>query len=219
MYVIQTVFIGPLGNLAVESGLTHHPIAHPIVLGLAVPKNALSDREGIAWNDAVGADIAIRVDPLANTTYERYESAMFKYYRGLWSDYPGEMLGIYARKIHVAGRYEMSFLRSRLIGFFSPASAINSGYFYIFFMVATAGGYIFVNRKKNYGSILLVSGLTVAALIDFGQAAAIYPAPSLYYPILIFGLAFSTALFWSALIDKTGILQLIRRRFWSENAR
>ena len=68
VFAIQSLFIGPLSNLEVESGLTHHPIAHPIVLGLSVPSNALSEREGIAWSDIVGQTLAKRVDPLANTT-------------------------------------------------------------------------------------------------------------------------------------------------------
>lgn len=217
MYVIQTIFIGPLSNLDVESGLTHHPIAHPIVLGLSVPTNPLSEREGIFWSDPAGAVLAERVDPLANTTYERYESALFKYYRGLWADHPGEMLGIYARKIHDAGTYEMSFLRSRLIGFLSPASAINSGYFYIVFMVVAALSYILNFRSGSNLMQILVAAITGAALIDFVQAAAIYPRPSLYYPVLIFGLAFSTALIWSVVIYRFNIVDRLQQRILNQS--
>ena len=214
MYAIQIVFIGPLSDLDVESGLTHHPVFHPVVLGLSIPENSLSKREGIGWSDAIGPQLAERVDPLANTTYERYEAALWTYYRGLWRDYPREMVGIYARKIHEAGKSEMSFLRTRLIGFFSPASIINSGYFFAFFIVITAFGYISYHRTENGSVDLLVSAVTGAVLVDFGQAAAIHPRSSLYYPVLIFGLAFATALVWSLVIDRFQIKQRVRKRIW-----
>jgi hypothetical protein len=218
MYVIQIIFVAPLSELEVESGLTHHPVLHPVVLGLSVPENSLSKREGIGWSDVIGQDLAERVDPLANTTYERYEAALWTYYRGLWRDYPGEMLEIYARKIHEAGKFEMYFLRTRLIGFFSPASIINSGYFFGAFMVIAAVAYVSYHRSKNGSVALLVAAVTAAVLIDFGQAAAIYPRRSLYYPMLIFGLGFATVLVWSIVITRFHLVQRVRERIWRADA-
>ena len=211
LFVVQTVFIGPISNLEVESGLSHHPFAYPLVGGLSVPESDLSKREGILWIDSVITALALRVDPAA-TTYQKQESALWKFYWGLWSDHPAEMIVIYARKFHQAGQYEMSFLRTRIVGYLSPASIINSGYFHIAFMVISSLAYLRFHRKRSHTLTILIYAVTGAALVDFAQAAVIVPNAVLYYPVLIFGLAFSTALIWSVAIDRLGIERRVRQR-------
>jgi len=217
VFVAQSIIVGPISNLDVESGMTHHPFAFPLVGAVSVPDNELSQREGIAWDDGAINDLAERVNPSVDT-YEEYESTLWSYYWGLWSDYPGEMFGIYARKVHVAGQYEMYFLRTRIIGLLSPASIINSGYFYVVFMIVAAVVYRLNYRDKNEAMTLLVFAITGAALVDFMQAASLYSAPSLYYPVLIFGLAFSTALIWSVVLDRLHVVERVRRRIGNRNA-
>jgi hypothetical protein len=211
-YLIQTIFIGALDNLDVESGLTHHPFAHPLVLGVAVPKSSFSDSKGIFWRDPIGAILAERVDPLANTNYERYESALFKYYRGLWADHPGEMLGVYARKFHVAGQFEMSIYRKMIIGYVSPGTWFNSGYLLVPFMALTTLLYVLKRRRKNPIITILMTAIIGGILIDFAQAVVIFPDASLNYSVLIFGIAFTTALFWSMIFDQLGITKRLAHR-------
>jgi hypothetical protein len=79
-------------------------IAHPLVLALAVPESPLSRREGIRWDDAVGITLARRSDPTVEYMRAGYDAALMKYYLGLWDRHRGEMLGIYATKLKVAGR-------------------------------------------------------------------------------------------------------------------
>jgi hypothetical protein len=81
----------------------HHPIAHPIVLGLGFPENALAKRENIRWDDTLGLELARRADPHATYLGPRYERALFSYYFDLWRKYPFEMLSIYLSKFNVAG--------------------------------------------------------------------------------------------------------------------
>jgi hypothetical protein len=94
----------------------HHPVAHALVLGLAVPENDLSRREGIAWEDSVGLTLARRIDPQVVYLREGYESALFRYYFRLWAEHPWEMLGIYVEKLRVAGRSMISKLLASAIG-------------------------------------------------------------------------------------------------------
>jgi hypothetical protein len=91
---------------------THHVVAHPLVLGLAVPENALSRAEGIKWDDAVGLTLARRVDPQVRYLRQGYESALFLYYRQLWQRHPREMLGIYLDKLRIAGADMISTVRT-----------------------------------------------------------------------------------------------------------
>ena len=82
----------------------HHPIAHPLVLGLGFPESALAKRENIRWDDSLGLEIARRADPNATYLGPTYERALFSYYFDLWRKYPVEMLGIYLSKFNVAGK-------------------------------------------------------------------------------------------------------------------
>ena len=81
----------------------HHPIAHPLVLGLGFPESPLAKRENIRWDDSLGLEIARRADPDATYLGPTYEPALFSYYLDLWRKYPAEMLGIYLSKFNVAG--------------------------------------------------------------------------------------------------------------------
>jgi hypothetical protein len=89
-------------------------IAHPLVLALAVPENALSRAEGISWDDRVGLTLARRVDPQVAYLHRGYESALFLYYRQLWQRHPREMLGIYFNKLRAAGSDMTARVRAAL---------------------------------------------------------------------------------------------------------
>lgn len=82
---------------------SHHAVAHPLVLSLAIPPSNLSRREGIAWTDSVGAELARRQDQSATYLGPKYDEALMWYYFSLWSRHPSEMSAVYLRKFALAG--------------------------------------------------------------------------------------------------------------------
>jgi hypothetical protein len=100
----SAAYISPISSLSTNYNSPRHPIAHPLVLSLAFPRNALATSQGIEWNDELGLKLAQRVDPEVTYLGPRYEPALFRFYFDLWRQYPREMLGIYAAKFEVAGR-------------------------------------------------------------------------------------------------------------------
>jgi hypothetical protein len=113
------LFVRPL---AIDGGggraYSYHPVAHALVLGLAVPENALSRREGIEWVDEAGLALAHRVDPRVQYLREGYDQALFIYYWRLWRQHPSEMLQIYRLKLQTSGRTMLAKLASSPIAFF-----------------------------------------------------------------------------------------------------
>lgn len=98
------VFISPLRPASLlEPNYTHHVIAHPLVLGLAIPESALSRREGIEWNDPTGLQLARRMVPDAVYLGRGYEEGLILYYLKLWLQYPAEMRQVYRAKFAMAG--------------------------------------------------------------------------------------------------------------------
>src|SRR5262249_44260309 len=77
----------------------YHPIAHPIVLGLALPETPFSHREGIRWDDSVGLELARRMIPEATYLGPLYEKGLWRYYFHLWKEFPRDVLGVYAAKV------------------------------------------------------------------------------------------------------------------------
>ena len=84
---------------AAGSQYVYHTFAHPLVLGLGVPENDFSKREGIAWNDELGIVLARRAMP--DTTYlgATYERALLRYYWTLWREHASEMTRVYLLKL------------------------------------------------------------------------------------------------------------------------
>ncbi len=97
----QALFIWSMPTSGVN--YTYHTIAHPLVLGLAVPRNRLAESEGIEWLDKAGVPLAQRMDPSATYLGPTYEHALFAYYFKLWREHPYEMLDIYRAKAMLAG--------------------------------------------------------------------------------------------------------------------
>jgi hypothetical protein len=102
-FAFQTALIWPLQK-DMRYNYSHHPIWHPIVLGLGVLPNPLADREGIKWDDGAGLERAKQIDP--NVTYlgPTYDLALRSYYFQLWKRYPWEMVGIYSKGIFETSR-------------------------------------------------------------------------------------------------------------------
>lgn len=96
LLIFDFAFMAPLRARGVDS---NHVVAHSLVLGLDNPPNELSRREGIKWDDSMGIVFARKLDPLATYLGPTYEASLFAYYRQLWQNYPGQMIGIYAHKL------------------------------------------------------------------------------------------------------------------------
>ena len=75
-----------------------HTIFHSVVIGLGVPESDLSRREGLTWSDRAAYAAALRTDPKTGYLTRSYETALFNYYSGLWSQYPGDMMHVYWAK-------------------------------------------------------------------------------------------------------------------------
>lgn len=104
--LFDAAFIRPIRVAAAHAtnNYTFHTVAHPLVMGLAVPPTDLSRRERLDWNDSVGLEVARRVDPAVTFLGPTYEAALFTYYFGLWRRYPSEMRHLYWQKVLAAGR-------------------------------------------------------------------------------------------------------------------
>ena len=127
--------------------LARHTIFHSVVIGLGVPESDLSRREELTWSDAAGYAAARRVDPKTGYLTQSYETALFKYYSGLWSRYPREMVHVYWTKACTAGKHMLEILRSRLgrTGrllriVLAPMDLLPNGVWIAFMYVAVAAG-------------------------------------------------------------------------------
>jgi hypothetical protein len=101
--VFSRSFITPLEPGKHLPNYSHHVIAHPLVLGLALPSNPLSVREGIQWDDRIGIYLARQMVPNAVYLGAGYEEGLILYYLRLWMLYPAEMRSVYWQKLELAG--------------------------------------------------------------------------------------------------------------------
>jgi hypothetical protein len=101
IFVFTLLCIRPIERTQPQR-LTIHPILHPVVLSLAVPDNPLARELGLQWNDAVGFDLAHRIQPGVNVLTPEYEAVLRRFYLGLWRTHPREMLTVYRLKLRYA---------------------------------------------------------------------------------------------------------------------
>lgn len=87
----------------VAMGFDHHGIVHPLVLGLAIPNNALAKQYGIIWRDRVGPKLAKEIDPSVKYAQLGYERALLVFYLKLWIYHPRDMVNIYFEKLQFSG--------------------------------------------------------------------------------------------------------------------
>jgi hypothetical protein len=188
---------------AVGSQYVYHTFAHPLVLGLGVPDNDFSKREGIAWNDELGIVLARKAMP--DTTYlgATYERALLQYYWGLWRQHPGEMARVYALKLQsTAGEV---FLSAAGIGsqFFLPErpwrwlDRVTSGP--VLFLLVIAVLVLSMRRYLASGDarMLLLAFVAVAAFSSLVEGFLTYS--------LFVGRVFSPLLFFVCLSALFGV--------------
>lgn len=158
-----------------------HSIAHPLVLALSVPETAFSRELGLRWDDAVGPQIALRIDPSVTYLSRGYHAALMQYYRTLWADQPGRMIGVYQTKFAVAGSDMLHVLRHSpgptgllLALLLAPMDWWSRAVWLVVTEAAIAafGAFLFV-RGRSVAAFALVLLSTAAALLQI-EAGIIY---------------------------------------------
>ena len=205
--LFQGVFIWTLPS-DTNYNYAHHPVAHPLVLSLGVPRNPLAAREGIEWNDGIGLTLARRVDPSANYLGPGYEEALFTYYFRLWRLYPREMVGIYWAKALLAGAHMFTTCQSgpwsglvkhsmKALSFFRNGIGLLG--FSALVLVSTA-----VRAPSRHAGLTLPALLiALIATVSLLQSMVIMPE---FYPTLQNALLFSMTLL--VLLCAQGLIDL-----------
>ena len=210
----QQIAIGPLSDLSEES-LTSHPIAHPIVLGLAVPPNELSKDEGLAWHDGVGFQLAERIEPGSTLKLNDYERVMWGYYFGLWQNRPLDMTRTYLIKADAAGVSQAGHLRSLGIGWISPLSLMPSG---IVLGLVLAGLSVWSLLKKLDDPLqtFLLRVLLASTVAGYAVTWVIHSTYSLYVLESPFSYVLLTVVFWWV-VGNISLRYLLRLRSSQED--
>ena len=150
-FVFQAALIWPLEK-GIPSSYSHHPIWHPIVLGLGITSNPLAEREGIKWEDAAAWQIAKRVDPNATYLGPKYDLALRSYYFQLWKRYPWEMVGIYYKAIFEVSR-TMGF---PLLGKLTQIVIWNGFVWFSILLSIVIGGYFLLSLGPRLAMFTIV---------------------------------------------------------------
>jgi hypothetical protein len=187
---------------------TYHTFAHSLVIGLAVPENSLSRREGIEWNDEVGMKLARRAMPEVTYLGPSYERALLRYYGRLWRRHPGEMARVYFLKLRSAGTEV--FLSAARVGTqfgIPPGPAewlhrVTNGLTLV--ALALIAFVVALRRHMRGGGSrwLIVALLSLAALGALGEAFVMYSIfVTGYYAELLYFLFFLFLLAVQAAVD------------------
>jgi hypothetical protein len=189
------VFVAPLrfsGDPNV-SNYEYHTFAHPLVLGVSVPENDLSRREGIQWNDMVGFALARRTIPNVVYLGPEYETALLRYYKGLWRDHPREMAQIYFQKLRASGTEV--FLSAGVVGaqFALPAAPaqwldrVTNGLVLFGLAIVVFGAALAVHLRGGGNRMLILALLALCALASLVEAFLTYSIfVAIYYSVLLF---------------------------------
>ncbi len=191
--LFKGIFLKPIYDLDYSAtnyvGISYHSWAHPIVLGLSVPENSLSEREGISWSDEKGHEIAKRFDPQVDIRNNPvYEKTLFLYYLKLWLFYPSEMIDIYISKFRYTGYQVINYVnRNTLDGTMSdkvlltaifPMKILPHGYAtLLFFFITATVGILGLLRKFNMGQSFAfgLTALSMAGALLWVESLIIYP--------------------------------------------
>jgi hypothetical protein len=203
------VLVAPLRipDDASVSNYVYHTFAHQLVLGLAVPENDLSRREGIKWDDMVGFALARRAIPDVTYIGPRYEEALLKYYRGLWQRYPRDMVRVYLAKLRSDGD-EVFLSAARIGSAYSIPPAIGeslhkatNGFVLILTALGVWGVGLIRHIRGRGNRLLMVSMVGFAALTSLAEGfvvysifVGIYASILLYFVFLVFFLLIQAAL-------------------------
>jgi hypothetical protein len=191
-------FIAPIERATMGSvNCTHHVIAHPIVLCLAVPPCEFSNKENIKFDDCQGLELARRIDPDVKYLGQLYDRTLFVYYVKLWTLQPAAMLATYSNKFRLAGMGAVKYIdalfpskepHSALMHWLSvPIGLLPSGFAYAGLFLASMALAACGSRFLNTGAWFACFALAGTALLLWFECALLYTvfAPQ-YHAILLF---------------------------------
>jgi hypothetical protein len=201
-------------------GYSYHVIAHPLVLGLATVPNELAAREHLRWNDAVGLDVARRIDPTVQYLAPGYEQALWTYYFRLWRTDFRAMTGIYIKKLATARTSAADFLASNRQGTYWfrkegrwlalaawPALTIASvvGVIGLFLALGAVGAAQPRGLGIDAARGFCLMAISVAGLMNFAESSVILSDVVLgYSSIYLFALLFAGLLVYQSGVDAAG---------------
>lgn len=153
-----------------------HPIAHPLILGLAVPSNEFAKKQGIEWSDSVGLRIALNMDPNVRYLTPKYGTVLLSYYRSLWKNFPKDMLQLYVKKFESVGKnFAIDLMIARSM---YPLGTLN-GLMTIFIQLLLLGLLVKNRNKLSPGIVFGLSSLSLAGMALYLESGIIY---SVYEP-------------------------------------
>jgi hypothetical protein len=204
------VFVAPLRipDDAEVSNYVYHTFAHELVLGLAVPENDLSRREGIQWDDMVGFALARRAIPEVTYLGPRYEEALLKYYRGLWRQHPGDMVRVYVAKLRSDG--DEVFLSAARIGSAYAIPAVigeslhkaTNGFVLVLLALGVCGGSLIRHLAGRGDRLLIFSLVALAALTSLAEGFVTYSIfVGIYASILLYFIFLVSLLLIQSAVD------------------
>lgn len=215
----QVLYYQPIAKLfqdTVHYNRAYHVVGHPLVLGLSIPDNALSQREGIRWDDTAGEALAKTIDPDAGYLNSNYERAMLTYYAKLWIYYPNEMIEIYWKKWKLSVTGVFTFMKQSInttekVGsikkFFvkliiAPMYYIPNGFFYSILFILSSIFFMFKRAHWNLGTRVSFSLFSITAFLIALESTIISPTFYLqYHNALLFIILFLILIFYQCLTD------------------
>jgi hypothetical protein len=218
-YAYLAVFVNPL-RISSDPGVSnyvYHTFAHQLVIGLGVPENEFATREGIKWDDMVGFALAKRAMPKVIYLGPDYEAALLKYYRGLWREHPGEMLGVYAIKARsngvgvfesVAGIGEWYYV-PRVFG--DTLHKITNGFAIMAMVLAAFLAALWQYLKSGQPRVLVMALVSLAALTSLAEGFITFSTfVGIYYSIVLFFMFFLAFVLIQAAADAVAAKALPR---------
>jgi hypothetical protein len=174
----------------------YHSVSHPLVLSLALPTNGFATARGINWDDPIGVGLARQIDPSATFADTSYETALFKFYRQLWRQHPGEMLDVYRAKARLAGPDAIAQLRagsawSPLVrGLMAPYVFLSNGLQFLIVLMVAGVAALWMHLARSWPAGLPLAMICLVAAL--GQAESLVIMPFFYaqhHAPLLLGLA------------------------------
>jgi len=206
--VYVAAFVVPLRNRSV-SNYSYHTFAHPLVLGLGVPENSLSRREGIEWLDDRGQTLARRTVPDATYLGPTYEAALMRYWFGLWRRYPRDMASTYFLKLRSTGTGVFLAAGSIATRYGIPCAVsesierVTNGLVLAVTGLAAFAVFLVLSLKSGSTRLLIVALVSMAALFTFVEGFLTYSIfLGLYFSGLLYFVFFLVFVLIQAGVDR-----------------
>jgi hypothetical protein len=206
-------FVAPLRNHSV-SNYSYHPFAHPLVLGLGVPENDLSRREGIVWLDERGEALARQAVPDATYLGPTYEAALMRYWIGLWRRSPRDMAAAYFVKLRSTGTGVFVGAATIATRYRIPCAIgesierVTNGLVLVVLGLAAFGVSFMRHLATGNHRLLIVALVSLAALFTLAEGFLTYSLfVALYFSSLLYFVFFLGFVLVQAAVDGLGTMR------------